>query len=182
MKQFLAALFSICALVSVPAQADVRVLFRFDESGHHVHRIVHVVAQKSFKANDEESLTAIGTRRRLNKPPAPLTAIASGRSADHRQDSKTSSFLANPGRAGFADIIWFDENGSELSQTKVPDPRVTHSPLHIEGANASRMALETGAWLATGPDSAHSLIITLRADVDLGLGPELWQVWLQATD
>ncbi len=183
MKQPIAALFCICALVSVPAQADVRVLFRFDESGHHVHRVIHVVAQQAFKTNDEAPLTGIGTRRRINEPVAPpMSAIASGRSADHQQNSQSMQLLANPDRAGFAEIVWFDETGLKLSQTSVPDPRVTHSPLHIEGVNASRMALESGAWLATGPDTARNLTITLRADVDLGLGPELWQVSLPAPD
>lgn len=182
MKQSLAALFCICALLAVPAQADIRVLFRFDGSGHHVHRVIHVVAQQAFKANDEARLTGIGTRRRINEPLAPLSAIASGRSADHPKNSQRSQFHVNPRRTGFADLIWFDERGLQLSQTSVPDPRITHSPLHIDGVNASRTAVESGAWLATGPDSARSMTITLPADTDLGLGPELWQVFLPAAD
>lgn len=181
MKQHLAVLFCIYALVSIPAKADVRVLFRFDAAGHHVHRVVSVRAQQNFKA-DDAPLTGSGTRRAITESPAPLSAIASGRSADHQQGSQVRQLNAKHLRAGYADLVWFDENGLQISQTNVPDPRITHSPLHIDGADASRTALESGAWLATGPDSARSLTIKLPADTLLGLGSELWNVSLPASD
>jgi len=180
MKRRAITLFCITTLAYVPAHADVRVLLRFDATGHHVHRVISISAPEIFRPDREGS--SDGSRRNIATARAPLSAIAGGRSSDHGENSQRFETTEKRDREGFAQLAWFDDRGLLISQTVVPDPRITHSPSHIVGAEASRVGLENGAWLATGPDAARSLSIRLGSDFSLGLGPEQWQVLLPTAE
>lgn|GEM_PF-1093879 len=180
MKRRSTTLVCIAALASVPAHADIRVLLRFDATGHHVHRVINIAAPKSFRPDSEDASN--GSRRSIATAPAPLSAIAGGRSSDHGENLRRPETSVKPVREGFARLSWFDDSGLLISQTSVPDPRVTHSPSHIVGDVAARVGLNDGAWLATGPDAAKTLSIRLGSNFRLGLGPEQWKVLLPSPE
>lgn len=162
-------------LLAMPAAADKRVLLRFDESGHYVHKVIEMRARQTFKPVRSSQH---GGRQSVAETTLPMSPIARGRSADHKSSGNRSRKADAPDFNGYARLVWLDRRGAEISRTEVPDPRITHSPSHIDGIGASRTALNSGAWLATGPDGAHWLAIQLMANLSLGLGPEQWQVEL----
>lgn len=153
------------------AFADLRLLIRFDESGHHLHRLFTVAPREILsKASTMQDTSA---RSNKSQPITEATPIARGRSV------ATASADPTPGRSvqgidGFVRLVWEDSSGLQLAQTLLPDPRVVHSPTHITGVQASRAALTSGAWLATGPAEANSVTILLPESLPLGLSAETW--------
>lgn len=150
--------FCLSALNSA-ALADLRVLFRFDESGHHVH-----------------SLTKAPTRQRLGKLSKQIaTAAAGARNQSPELSASERVVLARlQQQPRIATLIWFGADGRWLGNSEVPDPRIAHSPSHIDGVNESFIGLNHGAWLATGPDGAATVTVLFTAFDALALGTEEW--------
>ena len=159
----LAALVACLCIVNANAWADVRVLFRFVASGHHVH-----------------SLTKAPTRQLLRKPEPDVAKISSRSAtlADSLLVSERISAATAQLRATTATLLWFDSSGAWLSNSEVPDPRVAHAPAHIDGVNQSQVGLYSGAWLATGPDEASEVTILFPANAAVALGFEQWHAVL----
>ena len=159
-------------LVSGSVQADIRVLFRFDESGHFVHRIIQTASQRQLssakRSHSENS-------HHTAKPVRPETASPIDRGRDWQNASIPTHRRTDAGLSEeFATLVWLDASGDELIKTEVSDPRIVHSPSHAEGFNASQSGLAAGAWLATGPDLAVRVHIFLPESVVLGLPSEVW--------
>ncbi|MDB4222223.1 hypothetical protein N9850_00505 [Granulosicoccus sp.] len=172
MKKWLLLLGSL--LVSGHLQADIRVLFRFDVSGHFVHRIYQVASR--------ERLTAAKISPSVNSNKAAKPAMVLSVSPIDRGRSWKNAVISEERRKqaevvdGFARLVWFDTSGIELTQTEVPDPRIVHSPSHAEGFNASRSGLTAGAWLASGPETAFRVTVFLPESTVLGLAAEFWSL------
>jgi uncharacterized protein YcfL len=163
-----------CLLFGGQANADLRVLFRFDGSGHFVHRVIPVnYGQDSSRSKKSSQQNASQILNSL-----PVSAIERGRSWKNAEVSQLRKKQANY-LDGFVRLTWFDAAGVELAQTEVPDPRVAHSPSHAEGFNASRSEVLEGAWLATGPDLATSVSISLPESSKLDLAAEYWNLELR---
>ena len=79
---------------------------------------------------------------------------------------------------GFVIVLWLDDQGLQQASTKVPDPRLSHGPSHVDGLSKSRHGERSGAWLVTGPSEATQLLVLLPEDLSLGLGYEMWEVSL----
>ena len=161
-------------LLAGSAVADIRVLLRFDSSGHYVHRIIQLSSQQATDA----SKLAITSRIQPFLNPAtqlsvsPIERARSWRNArvpEIRNRQKSSS-------ARFTTLTWFDSTGTELVKTEVPDPRIIHSPLHVDDSNASLVGLIEGAWMVSGPESASSVIVSLAELPTLGLAAEFWNL------
>lgn len=164
MKKWLWLLGSL--LVVGHAEAEIRVLFSFDPSGHFVHKIYKV-------ADQQTGVTPSGAKAAGSAVEIAVSPIERGRSWKNAQvpevRAKQQEILNR-----YVKLVWFDASGTELAQTEVPDPRVVHSPSHTEGFNASRNGLTEGAWLAAGPDSAVRVDISLPELPLLGLAAEFW--------
>lgn len=170
MKKWLILVGSLLIVANV--KADLRVLFRFDASGHFVHRIFPVASRQQLAI---KKLSALESPKNIENsaPPFQISSIDRGRSWQNAAVSEGRRKQIGP-VDGFVRLAWFDLSGNELVQTELPDPRVVHSPSHAEGINASRNGLTEGAWLASGPDSAVSVTISLPESTILGLAAEFW--------
>jgi len=135
--------------------AEVRVLLSFDNSGHRVEQIMQF-----------DSATHALSQRPVNAVP-------------EQNQTLESAILSLQPR--MATLIWLDAQGRWRAQTTEPDPRVAHSPAHIDGTDSGLVGEVAGAWLVSGPDSASSLTILLPADVTLGLGFEQWTLSLSGS-
>ncbi len=160
-------------LMSNLASADVRVLIRFDSSGHYTHRIFDMassgqfeIGQKTAKQSDLKS-TPIYSASPISRGRSVAGASSLPRAAKGSADIN-----------GFIRLVWKQADGVQLAQTQIPDPRIVHSPAHVQGFQASRAALESGAWLATGPSDATSVVIYMPESVSLGLMQETWTLAL----
>ncbi|MFT4728460.1 MAG: hypothetical protein ACI9UN_002969 [Granulosicoccus sp.] len=170
MKKWLTLIGSLLIFGNV--EADIRVLFRFDASGHFVHRIYQISGQQK-QATAKISPTKNSNQATNSVRPFPASPIDRGRSWQNalvpeirRKQQGTVD--------GFARLVWFDLSGNDLAQTEVPDPRIVHSPSHTLGVNASRNGLTDGAWLASGPESAVRVTVLLPESMILGLATEFW--------
>jgi len=148
-------------LLSFPLSADIRVLFFFDESGHHLRNTYPIESRSSVSSGQTTQNSPIGR----------------GRSVQNASQEKNT---LNPGDllTGYAFLTWMDSNGATLATTRVPDPRIAHSPGHVLAQSASLVARTEGAWLAIGPDNADSVSIVLPETLAISLGPEQWLVHL----
>ena len=161
-------------LISGHLQAEIRVLFSFDASGHFVHRVIQL-------ANREE-LTAAKISAPVNRSKAANSALSFSASPIDRGRSWKNAVVSEERKKqtavvdGFARLVWFDMSGNELTQTELPDPRIVHSPSHAEGFNASRSGLKAGAWLAAGPESAFRVTVFFPESTILGLAAEFWSL------
>ena len=130
-----------------PAAADLRVLLAFDGDGHRVHRVVRV------------------------GPVAPDPSRAAPRWK--REPSGESE-----ARAGEATLRWLDAAGATLALEHVPDPRLVHVPLGAERPAGTppiaRAALREGSWMASGPDRAATLVLSLPGRAAPPLAPGEW--------
>ncbi|MFK7852724.1 MAG: hypothetical protein AB8B79_01370 [Granulosicoccus sp.] len=144
--------------MSTAALADWRVLFRFDGSGHHVHSLTKAPTRERLRKSSNLSASAPDARK------LPMDLSASERVAAARLQLQPR----------IATLLWFDADGQWLGSTEVPDPRVAHSPSHIDGVNESYIGLNHGAWLATGPDEATTVTVLFAAFDALALGNEEW--------
>jgi hypothetical protein len=153
-------------------EADIRVLFRFDASGHFVHRIYQIGGQQKQAAANISS-TKNSNQATNSVRSFPVSPIERGRSW---QNASVPEVRRKQQGAvdGFAQLVWFDLSGNDLVQTEVPDPRIVHSPSHTLGFNASRNGLVEGAWLASGPELAVSVTVLLPESTILGLANEFW--------
>ncbi len=145
------AVFS-CSLFASDGQAsEQRVLLSFDNSGHHVRNIIRSEAQS------------------LQPEPTLISAP---------EGIYLQAVLADlePGQAS---LLWLDDQGDWYPSTQVPDPRVSHAPGHINGAENTLVSDVSGAWLVSGPSKASRLIILLPRNTALGLGFEQWEVTLE---
>lgn len=131
------------ALFASPLQADIRVLFRFDNAGVQVYRVVQLEETTDFSA-----------------------------------PSRAKSMAGMP--EGLIVMLWLDENGELLASTEVADPRVAHSPNHTDAFVQSRHGLESGGWLANGPDGAESVVVEMPEKSALGLVSETWELSLSS--
>lgn len=158
---------ALCVLLGMlytAAWADLRVLFRFDASGHHVHSLTNapqreLLRKPAFK-NDKTTSRQINSTHSLSISERIAAAVAQLRPAT-------------------ATLLWFDANGVWLSNSETPDPRLAHSPAHIDGVNESFVSLDHGAWLASGPNDAASVTILFPSHVALVLGFEQWHAVLR---
>jgi len=148
-------------LVSLPLRADVRVLFFFDESGHHLRKTYPVESRSAAVAGQFNRLSPISRGRSV------LNA------SQQKNATSQDGFLA-----GYAHLTWIDSEGVTLATTRVPDPRIAHSPGHVLPQSASLVARMEGAWLAIGPDNADSVSIVLPETLSINLGREQWLVYL----
>ena len=132
--------------------AEQRVLLSFDNAGHRVEKILHT-----------------DNRQVLAETPDPQedNAVVPDLPA-----------LQNELIAGFVIVLWLDDQGLQQASTKVPDPRLSHGPSHVDGLSKSRHGERSGAWLVTGPSEATQLLVLLPEDLSLGLGFEMWEVSL----
>ena len=147
------ALILLCAILSATAQAsEQRVLLSFDNAGHHVRQVVRTDRSTSI----------------IDKTQAPVADLV----------LPDISALGAELERGMARLVWLDGQGYLSAVTQEPDPRVAHSPNHITGAVGSRIGERKGAWLVTGPDDAHSLVILMPGDERIGLAFEQWEVRL----
>ena len=160
-------------LVSNLALADVRVLIRFDSSGHYAHRIFDMASSGQFEIRRKTTKQS----DLKSQPTVFASPISRGRSV-----AEASSFpRAAKGSVdinGFIRLVWKQADGVQLAQTQLPDPRIVHSPAHVHGVQASRAGLESGAWLATGPSDATSVVIYMPESASLGLMQETWTLAL----
>jgi len=153
------AIFVCLSIIATVAQADLRVLFRFDESGHHVHSLTKAPSRQLLRKSASDGASIL----------ARSADMAHWPSVEERVDAARMNLHEST-----ATLLWFDANGRWLSNTQVPDPRVTHSPAHIDGVTESFVSLSTGAWLANGPDEAALVTILFPAHAALALGAEEW--------
>ncbi|MFK7860888.1 MAG: hypothetical protein AB8B64_18870 [Granulosicoccus sp.] len=149
---FFHALWFLC--LSIPVFADEqRVLLSFDNAGHRVSQIVRPHSEKSLRQNVTASLA-----RPLMQPDM----------------DKLISLLA----PGIAMLVWIDDEGNFHAGTNEPDPRISHAPNHIDGADGTKQGNISGAWLVSGPVAATRVTILLPSNPSLGLAYEQWQVSL----
>lgn len=163
-------------LFSKTASADLRLLIRFDESGHFLHRLFTVPPQERLAKSTTLNPSARNSES-MSQPIIGSAPIARGRSV------ASASVNPAPGRSvqgidAFVRLVWENSDGIQIAQTLLPDPRVVHSPTHINGLQASRSGLASGAWLATGPSEANSVTILLPESLPLGLASETWTLQL----
>ncbi|MGQ7844075.1 hypothetical protein ACUNV4_06350 [Granulosicoccus sp. 3-233] len=118
-------------------QADQRVLFRFDNTGVQVHRVMQLEEQTDFSSS--------GVARSMKGMPEQMIVMR-----------------------------WLDGDGVELAVNEVADPRVAHSPNHTNAFVQSRHGLESGGWVANGPDAAESVSVEMPEKSALGLPAETW--------
>lgn len=159
-------------LIVGSVEADIRVLIRFDESGHYVHRVFQVAVRQDLSAVRAARVQNLNQSDAVAKP-LPVSPIQRGRSWQNAQVSEGRKKQSNV-TDGFARLVWFDNTGKELTQTEVDDPRIVHSPSHTEAVNASRSGKTEGAWLVSGPESAVKVTISLPESTVLSLAAELW--------
>lgn len=156
MKQFALICWVLLAFSSYSLSAndrqasEQRILLSFDNSGHQVSKIIHSKAQ-SIQA--EPTLIRAPEGNYLQAAVADL-------------------------RPGQATLLWQDDQGNWYPKSQAPDPRVSHAPAHISGAENSQVSEVSGAWLVSGPGKASRLIILLPRNTALGLGFEQWDVVL----
>jgi len=143
------------------ASAEIRVLFFFDEMGHQLRKTYPVHSRPSQDRKSDQ-----------------ISPIDRGRSVVNVEQKKGTSSQQTEHLPGFARLTWKNANGTVIAQTEVPDPRVAHSPGHVLSDSASRVARLKGAWLATGPDEAFSVTISLPETLSVNLGYEEWLVYL----
>ena len=172
MKKWLLLVGSL--LVSGQLQSDIRVLFRFDASGHFVHQIFQVASREVLTAAKISPAVKPNQAAKSAMPlsVSPIDRGRSWKSAVISEERKKQTEVAD----GFARLVWFELSGNELTQTAVPDPRIFHSPSHAEGFNASRSGLTAGAWLASGPETAFRVTVFLPESTVLGLAAEFWSL------
>ena len=157
-------------------QADIRVLFRFDASGQFVHRVFQLDSRET--PNNAKKLQSDNLAGSTNFASSNFASpIERGRSWQKASVPKFRGKHATSLQR-LVRIAWFDQSGVELAQTEVPDPRIVHSPSHVEGPNVSQAALTEGAWFAVGPDSAVNVTVFFPEFTLLGLGSELWMLEL----
>ena len=160
----------VCSLLLFgTVEADIRVLFRFDTSGHFVHRVIQVASPNAISA-ERKSLTKNSNPDLSARSVSPIDRARSWRNAEVPEVRRKKKGTVD----GFATLTWFDASGAEMTQTEVPDPRIVHSPSHVDGVNASRNAVSEGAWLVAGPDSASSVHVSLPELTILGLAAQSW--------
>ena len=166
------------AFVSV-AEADIRVLFRFDESGHEVHRVFSMAPRISFKQSSVDSSDGEGiSARRRNLSQQSMSPIEAGRSASIGIESE--SFSRSKKEVGeYCRLDWYDAAGNRISTTQAPDPRITRSISHINSNSDVLAVVKQGGWVATGPDEATYVQVFLPQMIALALGPEQWHVDLE---
>lgn len=145
MRMGLALLVTVALLPVDTVRAELRVLFRFDDTGTHVYRL--------YQVDDDIDL-----------------------------QNSTGSSSADASSKTDAVLTWLDANGDILAVTRVPDPRMAYSPGHVEGTGPSRIGLLTGAWVASGPDRAESVVVTFPERASLSLAPEIWTLSLSVTE
>ena len=162
-----------CLLFISTAKADIRVLIRFDSSGHFVHQIFSVARQENDIASKKVLKAQPNSGANMSVSP-----IERGRSWRNAEISSSFRSKQTLGTNGFARLTWYDLSGVMLAQTEVPDPRVVHSPSHIDGFAASWSSLSSGAWLVSGPESAVTVKIILPESTMLGLATEYWNLEL----
>lgn len=160
-------------LLSNMAFADVRVLVRFDSTGHYAHRIFDM-GSSSKLGTDQKSPSGSLLK---SAPVFSASPIARGRSVNQASSSPVAA-KGRVGINGFIRLIWKSADGVQLAQTLLPDPRIVHSPAHVQGVQASRAGLKSGAWLATGPSTASSVEIYMPESASLGLTQEFWTLSL----
>lgn len=155
MKRFFSFTLTFLSVAMVtPAYSELRILFSFDETGHQVHQLTRVEARDSFRSLPDESRSA---------PVLPSFSI--------------DSIELQPGEAT---LVWQDGQLAVIDVTRVPDPRILHSPGHIAGLDAaSRVGARAGAWLVDAPDNAKHVVILLPANPNLYLASEQWPLWLE---
>lgn len=142
-----------CFFSWTSAQAvEQRVLLSFDNAGHRVEKILHT-----------------DNRQVLTDTPVPQEFIAVAPDLPALQKELVP---------GFVIVLWLDDQGLQQASTKVPDPRLSHGPSHVDGLSKSRHGERSGAWLVTGPSEATQLLVLLPEDLSLGLGYEMWEVSL----
>ena len=148
------AVFLMFAIASSMAQAsELRVLLSFDNAGHEVRQIIRNDRGTSIFDKEVAAATAQSILPDIN---------ALGAELDQ----------------GMARLVWLNDQGYISAVTQEPDPRVSHSPTHITGADGSRIGERKGAWLVTGPEDAISLVILMPGDDKVGLAFEQWEVRL----
>jgi hypothetical protein len=148
-------------LIATALQADVRVLFRFDETGHQVHRV--------FQLQPEPISSVLQQRERGSAP---------GKQSNPSETHNSETHNAGDTLHGEARVSWFNAAGAWLTTSLVADPRISHAPAHIDGGSASQVVQSQGAWLATGPAAAARVTIELPENLSIGLGHEIWQDFL----
>ncbi len=118
------------SLISLVVVADIRVLVRFDESGHFVHSLTEAPTQKVLRKTAPDSTVISARSTQLTHVLSPSDRIEAAR-ALLRDETAT--------------LLWFDASGIWLSNTEEPDPRVTRAPSHIDGDSKSHTGLNHGA-------------------------------------
>ena len=162
----------VCSLLLFgTVEADIRVLFRFAASGHFVHRVIQVARPYAVSA-ERKSLAENSNPNSNARSVSPIDRARSWRNAEVSEARRKQKGTVD----GFATLTWFDASGVEMTQTEVPDPRIVHSPSHVDGVNASRNAISEGAWLVSGPDSASSVRVSLPESTILGLAAQSWNL------
>jgi len=114
----LTLLFSTCAnavQTSASEASQVRVLLSFDNSGHHVRKVVFTADTLSTPAIEKRDILAAD----LELP-----------SLEDRLES------------GMATIIWSNNRMETIAVTTEPDPRLSHSPAFDDSA-ASELSIST---------------------------------------
>ena len=132
--------------------SQVRVLLSFDNSGHHVRKVVFTADTLSTPAIEKRDILAAD----LELP-----------SLEDRLES------------GMATIIWSNNRMETIAVTTEPDPRLSHSPAQRFQADKTRLSKPAGAWLVDGPASASNLTILLPASFRFRLGFEQWAISLE---
>lgn len=155
MKKALLLLFLVLAGVS-PVSAELRVLFRFNENGHSVHRVVDLATRQAIMSKGSAART-----------PLHGFEVSLGNEV-RRRLSET----------GLVNVIWWDINGARISTTEVPDPRITRSPAHVDGSVSTFAALKAGGWMVTGPGNAVAVSVFFPSYLELGLNEAHWQASL----
>ena len=150
LRALLPVALALASVSSGPAAAELRVLLAFDNDGYRVTRVVR-----------DELPAAASAERSAGKPPAP--------------------FSPAPIAPLYGEIrlIWIDREGRVLANRRAPDPRIAH-PAAVAGEGMRRVALERGAWLASGPDEAVTLLLRLPARAALALPAAEWRFDLEA--
>lgn len=149
-RSLAASLSLALTLASSGSVADLRVLLAFDNDGYRVTRVMR-----------DEPL-----------PGAPAKRLG--------RDLRSSPFTVPIAPIyGEIELVWIDRDERVLATRRAPDPRITH-PVGRAGETTRRVALARGAWLASGPDEAVTLLLRLPARAALALPAAQWRFDLEA--
>lgn len=129
--------------------AAQRILIRFDESGHHIHRVVAVAPKKFVPQSDTQELK-------------PRAAELQKRYAMQVQWYDSSGYLLA------TDYL----TDPRVSHTP------SHTSSENRDAKPTFVRLLDGAYVVTGPSQSTLLHINLPDRFDVGLAAETWQVYL----